>query len=142
MFNRIAVLCTGNICRSPIAEGLLRTALPGRTVFSAGTAAVIGAPADPHSVAVMRANGLDIAAHRAQQATQPMLQGADLILVLDQGHADWVTRRYPQLRGRVHKVCKWRDNADVDDPYRHPREAFARAYVEIEQGVQDWLQRL
>jgi protein-tyrosine phosphatase len=142
MFERIAVLCTGNICRSPIAEALLKAALPGKAVFSAGTAAVVGAPADPHSVAVMAARGLDIEAHRAQQATLPLLERSDLILVLDQGHADWVNRRYPQLRGRVHKVCKWPRNADVDDPYRLPRDVFERVTGEIDEGVQEWLRRL
>lgn len=142
MFERIAVLCTGNICRSPIAEALLRAALPGKTVFSAGTAAVVGAPADPHSVAVMAQRGIDLGDHRAQQATQPLLEGADLILVLDQGHADWVNRRYPQLRGRVHKVCKWPDNADVDDPYQLPRAVFERVTEEIDGGLREWLRRL
>ena len=52
MFNTILVLCTGNICRSPIAEALLKNALPGRHVHSAGIGAMVGWPADPHSVAV------------------------------------------------------------------------------------------
>ena len=144
MFTRILVVCTGNICRSPIGEGLLKARLDGRgiEVFSAGVGALVGHPADAHASAVMREHGYDIDAHRAQQATQPILAHSDLILTMDQTHSDWLNQRYPQFRGRVHKMLKWQANADVDDPYRRPREAFERSFSEIESGVDDWVKRL
>jgi protein-tyrosine phosphatase len=142
MIHRIVVLCTGNICRSPMAEGLLKAELPELTVFSAGVGAVVGAPAEPHAIEVMAEHGHDIRAHRAQQLTQPMLQAVDLALVLDQTHADWIYRRYPQFRGKVHKLLKWQDDADVPDPYRAPRAVFESAYTMIETGIGLWLPRL
>ncbi len=142
MFNRILVICTGNICRSPIAEGLLKARLPGKTILSAGTMAMIGEGADPLSVAVSAANALDISAHRAQQLTQPMLQAADLVLTLDASHSDWVNRRYPQYRGKVHKLGKWRQDEDVPDPYRQSREMFEAVYRQMDVQVGDWLSRL
>ncbi|WP_028008556.1 low molecular weight protein-tyrosine-phosphatase [Solimonas flava] len=144
MFNRIIVVCTGNICRSPIGEGLLRQRLQGRDIeiLSAGTGALVGFPADPLAVEVAADHGLDISAHRAQQATLPLLSSMDLVLTLDQGHSDWINARYPQLRGRVHKLLKWRENADVADPYRQPKEAFEQAWADIDAGVDDWLKKL
>lgn len=144
MFNRIIVVCTGNICRSPMAEALLRARLGARVeqVASAGTGALVGYPADPMAIDVAGEYGLDLTAHRAQQATLPLLSSMDLVLTLDQTHNDWLNRQYPQLRGRVHKVLKWRENADVEDPYRRPREAFVQAFEAIEAGVEDWLGRL
>lgn len=144
MFNRIIVVCTGNICRSPIGEGLLRQRLQGRDieVISAGTGALVGFPADPLAVEVAADHGLDISAHRAQQATLPLLSSMDLVLTLDQGHSDWINSRYPQLRGRVHKLLKWRENADVADPYRKPKEAFEQAWADIDTGIGDWLKKL
>lgn len=142
MFNTILVVCTGNICRSPIAEGLLKAALPGKTVFSAGTMAMVGDGADPLSIEVSAAHALDIASHRAQQLTQPMLQAADLVLTLDASHSEWITRRYPQFRGKVHKLGKWRDNVDVPDPYRRPRAMFEQVYEQMAAQVQDWQTRL
>lgn len=142
MFNRILVVCTGNICRSPIAEGLLKAALPGKAVFSAGTMAMVGDGADPLSIEVSAAQGLDINAHRAQQLTQPLLQTADLVLTLDASHNDWITRRYPQFRGKVHKLGKWRNDEDVVDPYRQPRALFESVFVQMQGQVEDWAKRL
>ena len=144
MFNNILVICTGNICRSPMGEVLLRHHLQpkGVKVLSAGTGAMVGYPADPMSVAVAAQHGYDLSAHRAQQATLPMLSAMVLILTLDQSHNDWLNRNYPQLRGRVHKLLKWGGNYDVEDPYQHPREAFEEAWTEIAVGVGDWLKKL
>ena len=142
MFNNILVLCTGNICRSPIAEALLKNALPERLVHSAGIGAMVGWPADPHSVSVSADAGVDLSLHRARQLTAEMMQSADLVLVMDQGHVDVLTRRYPQHRGKVQKMLRWQGNADVDDPYQMPRKMFEQSYVEIDSGVQDWVKRL
>jgi protein-tyrosine phosphatase len=144
MFNQLIVICTGNICRSPMAEALLRARLGNRVqrVISAGTGALVGYPADPLAVEVAQAHGLDLSEHRAQQATLPLLSSMDLVLTLDRTHSDWLNRQYPQLRGRVHKLLKWRNDADVEDPYRRPREAFYKAFDDIEAGVEDWLGKL
>ena len=142
MFNTILVVCTGNICRSPIAEGLLKAALPGKTVFSAGTMAMVGDGADPLSVEVSAAHALDIASHRAQQLTLPMLQAADLVLTLDASHSDWINRRYPQFRGKVHKLGKWQQDADVPDPYRRPKAMFESVYAQMASQAEDWVKRV
>lgn len=144
MFQRILVVCTGNICRSPLAEILLQDRLraAGVEVRSAGTGALVGYPADPLSVEVARDAGFDLSGHRAQQATLELLSAQDLVLTLDRGHSDWINTRHPQLRGRVHKLLKWQDDADVADPYQLPRAAFDQAWLAIERGVADWLPRL
>ncbi len=142
MFKQILVVCTGNICRSPIAEGLLKKALPEKQISSAGTAAVLRAPADPHSRAVCAEHDVDVSAHVARQLTLAMLQESDLVLVLDATHAAWLNSRYPQFRGKVHKLGKWQKDVDVPDPYMQPREAFEDCYQTIEAMVQEWLKRV
>lgn len=142
MFNTILVICTGNICRSPIAEALLAARLPGKKVYSAGVAALVGEGADPKSITACEAHGLNIDAHRAQQLTLPMLQNADLVLTLDQGHSNWINGRYPQFRGKVLKLGKWRGNQDVPDPYRESQEVFNQCFDDIEGMVEDWRLKL
>lgn len=144
MFNRIIVICTGNICRSPMAEALLKAKLadPKRVIVSAGIGALVGHPADPIAQELMREQGLDISGHRAQQATVQLLSSMDLILTLDQTHGQWIAARFPFLRGRTHKLLKWDGDKDIVDPYRLARHVFEQSRVDIELGVRSWAERL
>jgi len=88
----ILVVCTGNICRSPIAEGLLRDALTGRfgadapMVSSAGTWGVEGSPATHEAVAAAAERGTDIAAHRARRLSAVKVADADLVIAMAGEH--------------------------------------------------------
>ena len=79
----ILFVCTGNICRSPLAEGLLRLSLPNTRVYSAGLAAVIGHPATPEVLTLAQDMGANISAHRAQQISAYLVQSAQLILTAE-----------------------------------------------------------
>jgi protein-tyrosine phosphatase len=144
MFSKIIVICAGNICRSPIAEAVLRKKIgkPDIQVASAGVVALVNHPADPMAREVALEHGYDISAHRAQQATQPLLSSMDLILTLDQTHSEWIRSRFPALYGRVHKLGRWQANVDVEDPYRLPKSAFQRAYDDIDRFCSDWATRI
>ena len=138
---RIMTLCIGNICRSPLAQVLLARELPTHQVWSAGLSALVGSPADPTSVQIAQEQGLDLAAHRAQQVSSFMCQQAELILVMEQSHKSQLEQLYPQVRGKVFRLGQF-GQFDIDDPYRKPREAFDTAYQGIAQGVADWLTRI
>lgn len=137
----ILTLCVGNICRSPLAQALLAQALPGHTVWSAGLGALVGQAADPLSVQVAEAHGLNLTAHRAQQVTGWMCQQAELILVMEQPHKTQLEQQFPLVRGKVFRLGQF-GQFEVADPYRQPREAFDQAYVAIAQGVADWAPRI
>lgn len=141
MIKRILILCIGNICRSPMAEGLLKQALPGYEVSSAGLGALIGQPADPHAIVLMQQQGIDISAHRARQVESWMVAAADLVLVMDMEQKDHMVMQYPLYRGKTFRLGEI-GKYDIADPYRQGLETFREAAGLIEQGVAGWTERV
>lgn len=137
----ILTLCIGNICRSPIAQALLAQQLPTHTVWSAGLSALVGQSADPLSMQVATAHGLDISAHRAQQVNGFLCQQADLILAMEQSHKSQLEQQFPSVRGKVFTLGQY-GKFDIADPYRQPLDAFEAAYAAIARGISDWVPRI
>jgi protein-tyrosine phosphatase len=144
MIKNILVVCVGNICRSPMAEALLRRELagtPGIKVHSAGLAAMVDNPAQPHAQALMRAMGLDISGHRARQLGPNLLKEAQLVLVMEAAHKAGVNAIDRTSRGKIYRLGEWRD-LDIQDPYGRPREDYEHALTLIKVGVADWVNRI
>jgi protein-tyrosine phosphatase len=137
----ILVVCEGNICRSPMAEGLLAAALPDVTVRSAGLGAVIGAPADETALQLMSERGVDISAHRARQITRQMCLESDMVFVMEREQRQRLEKTYPEVCGRVFLLGE-PVNKDVPDPHRKPPQAFRTALSIIDDGVEQWVRRI
>ncbi|PMI08515.1 phosphotyrosine protein phosphatase, partial [Vibrio splendidus] len=103
MFNKILVVCVGNICRSPTGERVLQKLLPNKEVASAGIAAeksrLIGKPADDTAILIAAENGVDVENHQSQQVTPQLCAQYDLILVMEKGHLEALTQISPEARG-------------------------------------------
>jgi len=139
--DKILVICLGNICRSPMAEGFLKKAQPGKMVISAGITAMTGFPADPFSVSLMQAHGIDIGNHRAQNLTDWMVQAADLILTMDDEQTRFIERSYPSFTGPIMKIGH-HGEFDVPDPYRLDLDAFRHSQQLILRGVNDVIEHV
>jgi protein-tyrosine phosphatase len=142
MFNKILVVCVGNICRSPIGELLLQKHLPHLEVNSAGISAMTGSPADPHSISVAAEEDIDLSLHIAQQLTAELIAEHDLILVMEKGHINAVTQLAPAARGKTMLFGQWDNQQEIPDPYRQDREAFEFVYAMIAESAFKWAEKL
>ena len=140
MFDKVLVVCIGNICRSPTAEYLLRERLRGRatTVASAGLAAVAGNPIDPMAGALLAERGIDASGHRARQVDEAAILTADLVLVMQRPHLASLARYSSHAVGRTFLLGKWQDGAELVDPFGQPRDAFEDVYRTVELAAERW----
>jgi protein-tyrosine phosphatase len=139
---KVLFVCIGNVCRSPMASALVSPRLasyhPALHAESAGIEAMVGWPADPLAVSLLRERGVDISGHRARQLDADMATSFDLILVMDDEQQRAVEQICPPARGRVHRLGRF-GGFDVPDPYRKPRAAFESSLALIERGIEDYV---
>jgi protein-tyrosine phosphatase len=144
MFERMLVLCTGNICRSPMAAALLQQALQAKSqpaeVRSAGIGALIGYPAEEPAQTLMRARGLDISSHHAQQVNADLLRWAQMIFVMEQHQREAVLGMEPTSRGKLFLLGHWTQQ-EIPDPYRQGQAAYERALELIDQAIAAWMDK-
>ncbi|WP_323119950.1 arsenate reductase/protein-tyrosine-phosphatase family protein [Burkholderia alba] len=143
MIGSVLVVCHANLCRSPLAEALLRRALPRVTIRSAGIDARVGEPAARRARDAARVRGLDLSAHRAQALTVLACARADLILVMETAQRRRIEARYPFTRGRVFNLAApGVGPPDVADPYGGSPETFAACLDHLERCVTHWRDRI
>jgi protein-tyrosine phosphatase len=141
----ILVLCEGNHCRSPIAEGLLKAGLaPGIQIESAGLGAKNGYAPHTEAIKLMAEQGIDITRYRSRQVTPAMALAADFILVMEQDQKEWCETQLPSTRGRVFLLGCWLppEQQEIPDPLNKPKETFALVFETIFQSVIAWRNHL
>ena len=150
---RVLFVCTGNICRSPTAHGILQhrvreAGLDDRIVVdSAGTHGYhVGEPPDARSIAAAARRGYDLASLRARRFVRHDFERFDLVLVADEGHREHLARLVKPSQG--HKLRKILDYSsryrgmDVPDPYYGGTEGFGRVLDMLEDAADGLLECL
>jgi len=150
---RVLMVCTGNICRSPTAEGVLRSLLEERglsdrvEVGSSGMIAYhVGEPPDPRSIQTAAARGVDISGQRARQTRGRDFEDFDYLLAMDRGHLEQLREIEPA--GGDHTLALFLSyldepgTLDVPDPYYGGPDGFEHTYDLIARGAAAFLDHL
>lgn len=141
----ILVVCTANICRSPMAEGLLQHALAaeapplrGLKVVSAGIVARPGEPVSAHSVAALRKVGVDIGSHRARPLTQELLDGALAVFCMTRSHCTSIELQGAPAPARLHLLRAFAGGAspaEIADPFGGSLQHYEQSRDEMVEAI-------
>lgn len=144
---RIVFVCSGNICRSPLAAALAQRMLNGAAIpavtISAGTLGLSGHSAAAHTITTAAEIGLDLTSHRSQGVSLALLRMADYIVVMAPHHAQSLLQSDASLAGRIVRLWEFvREDAEpldhIPDPVGKDLFTFRRARDLIEQGLENW----
>lgn len=157
MLNRLSstmvlFVCTGNTCRSPMAEGLFRKLLSerldcppdeiaqkGYLVLSGGVSAVSGMPAAPEAIRLLEGVQVDLRDHSSQPVTEDLLAQADHVLAMTAGHLDTLYNEFPMYRGKMRMLSPGRD---ISDPIGRGWSVYQECGAEIQTALGDFLDEL
>ena len=133
----VLLVCTANICRSPMAEALLRSRLGEAAVDwrieSAGTWALDGERAAPRAIKVLKARGIDLSQHRSRVVDPNMLSKARLVLVMEKGHKEALQVEFPRFANKVFLLSEMVDeDFEIKDPIGRSTADFEKTALELE----------
>lgn len=141
---RIVFICTGNVCRSPMAEYLLRSRLGEETewqVESAGLLAGYGAPASMEAVKVLaEEEGMDLTPHRSRMFTSEIVEQADMLVCMTPAHKAEILRSHPQAEEKTFILTEFGVEPDyegIPDPIGSSEEVYRRVKHRIEGALSD-----
>ncbi len=149
----ILFICSGNICRSPFAEGYLRWRLAQRRrqhvqVQSAGTLGIVGSPASSESIALAEEVGFDLSEHRSRGVSFDAVDEAEIILVMEEAHRRELIRLFPEQAERVHLVSEFHPSVsdparapDIFDPIGLPIEDYRRCFALVRDCIDAFVDR-
>lgn len=139
---KLLFVCTGNTCRSAMAEGIMKYILKKRKrddiqVYSAGLCAIPNGRVSDEAIEAVKIDGIDIENHRSTPITKDILDNADLIITMAKSHKDAILMKFPYMKGKVYmlKEYAYGVNEDILDPFGGDLEVYIRTKDEIRKAL-------
>lgn len=139
---KVMFVCTGNICRSAMAEGMMKKLVADKKIdadtYSCGVYAETGDYATYHAVESVKEYGVDISGHRATNIRESKIEEMDCVLCATVSHKQSVLFLYPELKGKVYTMKEYAgmdengENLDIKDPWGYDENVYYRCAGEIE----------
>jgi len=150
MYKKILFVCTGNTCRSVMAQGLLKNMLREKgienvKVNSAGIAALPSYGIYGVLEKVLKEEGIEISNHKPNQITPQIVKDADLILVMERRHKEAILEMAPEVENRVFLLKEFageKENLDIPDPIGQPEEVYRKRLEEIKEYLLKILEKI
>lgn len=145
---KIVFVCTGNTCRSPMAEAYLSKLLKNRDVEikSAGINTVDGLPASKNTALVLASQGVNLDNHKSVMLDEKMVSKADLILTMTSNHKEYVKILFPKARDKVFTLKEFaldgtEANEDISDPFGQDKSVYENTFSEIKYSIDEIIKR-
>lgn len=151
MVKNILFVCTGNSCRSVMAAELLKKILKDKAdnfvIKSAGTFALEGMSASSEAQRIMLKEGVDISSHRSMRLTKEMIEEADLILVMEEGHCNVILNLFPEAERKTYLLKSFMENKfqnsdlEITDPIGKPPEVYEEVLFVLRESLEGLIKR-
>lgn len=145
---QILFVCTGNTCRSPMAEGILKAMIKEKNldikVSSAGVAAFDGSSVSNNSVLALSKLGIDISKHKSRLIYDKLIDEFDLILTMSKSHKEILTNKYPYSKGKVFILNEYAfdKKEDIADPFGGSIKDYERARDQIYKAIEQIVEKI
>lgn len=143
MSKQLIFICTGNVCRSPMAEYLFRRRRPAGLPWEAvsrGVFAANGAPASPEAIEVMAEEGIDLTPHRSRMLGPEDMEASDLMVCMTRSHQQEIVRHYPDRAASIRLMTSFGttdDQPDIPDPIAMPAHVYRRVRDMLDEAMAD-----
>ncbi|MFH1645119.1 MAG: low molecular weight protein arginine phosphatase [Candidatus Omnitrophota bacterium] len=146
---KILVVCSGNSCRSPMAEAFLKKYLSaddGYEILSAGTLGFDGLPATKEAIAVMKEENLDISGYVSSALKKEMIENADIVFAMSKIHKDYILGKVPAAKDKVFLLKEYaeidEDDKNISDPIGRPTDFYREVKDQIRKAVEEIVIRI